>query len=114
MSKLIKPEEKCSECKGKILWKSIVDDLGAPLYQGHCPKCAIVFKGREDPELARGRKLAENLINVSCMDKRVTQHSVNTQIGFLRAKQHCATCEGSYLYDSCKCKNCKCLHCQEN
>ena len=125
LKKETKPEKYCPECNNEILWKSITSELGAPLYQGHCPNCNIVFRGRENPEIAKGKELAKNLIGVNCLDKRITKHSGNTQIGILRAMQHCATCgKPTYLIagkwkpgekekNKCHCRNCNCVYCTE-
>lgn len=107
-----KPEENCPECGGKIHWKTVYSELGAPIYNGHCPKCAIVFRNRECPEVTKGKNLAKELIGAGAMDKRITSQSCNTQIGILRAKQHCKTCGG--LSWECKCENCNCISCMEN
>ncbi len=102
----------CPQCEGKIHWKVVHSELGAPMYNGHCPKCAIVFRNRETPEVTKGRVLAKELIGVGAMDKRITSQSCDTQIGILREKQHCKTCGG--LSWECKCKDCKCINCMEN
>ena len=116
--KIVKPEKNCPHCGGRIQWKTVIGKFGQPLYQGHCSPCAIVFRGREHPNLAKGKKLAENLIGVGCMDKKITKLNYIVQIGILRSKQHCKTC-GNPSYpirseeDNCNCVNCVCVFCKE-
>ncbi len=87
------PEKECPECNGKIQWITVHSAYGAPIYQGHCPKCNIIFRGRETPQVAKGKRMAKDLIGVGCMDKRITSQPCDVQIGILRAKQHCKTCQ---------------------
>ena len=117
------PEKNCPKCAGTILWKIVIGGFGAPIYNGHCPKCAIVFKNREVSEVTEGKELAKELIGTDCMDEKITQHSTNTQIGILRAMQHCSSCRkpsysigGPKVFEirpenDCQCTNCKCVFC---
>lgn len=84
-----KPEKKCPECGGRISWITVTA-LGAPTVNGMCmnKKCNNVFRGRESPEITRGKEMAKELEGVSCMDKRITRLPCNVQIGILRARQH--------------------------
>lgn len=104
-----KPEKECPDCGGRIQWKTIHGAFGKPLYNGLCPKCNIVIKGRETPQLAKGRNMAKDLIGVGAMDKRITSQPCDVQIGILRELQHCKTCGG--LSWECKCIGCKCISC---
>lgn len=84
-----KPEKKCPNCDSKdIDWKIVRDELGTPSYNGLCKNCNAIMRGREPPEITRGRKLEKGeLKGVYCMDKRITSLSCNTQIGILRERQ---------------------------
>jgi len=82
-----KPESKCPECGNKINWEIITGALGAPQANGICTNCNIVFRGREAPEIAKGKKMAKDLEGISCLDKRITRLSCNAQLGILRARQ---------------------------
>ena len=104
-------EENCPECGGRIHWRTI-HHIGAPIYNGHCPKCNIVFRNRETPQIAKGKRMAKDLIGVHCMDKRITSQPCDVQIGILRAKQHCKTCQ--QLSYNCKCIGCNCICCMES
>ena len=87
--KMRKPEKKCPNCGSKrINWKVVRDGLGNPFYNGLCLACNAVMKGREPPEVTRGRNLERGeLKDVSCMSKRITSLSCDTQIGILRERQ---------------------------
>lgn len=100
-----KPEKKCPLCGGKINWKVVHDCWGVPAYNGLClnPKCNAVMRGRETPEVTRGKKLERGeLKGVDCMDKRITSLSCDTQIGILRQRMHP---KGTEVY-SPFCKKC--------
>jgi len=83
-----KPEVCCPECEGRIDWRVVWNKLGAPQYNGLCKKCNAVFRGRETPEVTRGKELERGeLKGVDCMDRRITSLSVQTQLGILRERQ---------------------------
>ena len=44
-------EINCPECGSKISWKVVHNSLGAPVYNGLCSGCNIIFKNREIPEI---------------------------------------------------------------
>lgn len=84
------PEKKCPVCGGKIDWKVVHSEMGAPAYNGLCqtPGCNTLLKDRETPEVTRGKELERGeLKGVDCMDKRITSLSCDTQIGLLRERQ---------------------------
>ena len=81
-----KPETKCPECNGSISWITIHGGLGQPLYNGICHKCNIVLRGRETPELRRGRLMEKELRGVFVMDERITSLPTDVQIGILRER----------------------------
>ena len=100
------PEKKCPVCGGKIDWKVIHNKLGAPSYNGLCEnhKCNAIIKGRETPEITRGKELERGeLKGVHCMDKRITSLPCDVQIGILRQRMHP---KGTEVY-SPYCKKCK-------
>lgn len=114
----MEPEKECPECKGLLSWKVVRMDWGKSEYNGLCSKCNIVLKGRETPDLKKGRLMAEELIGVHVMDKRITKHNADVQLGILRTKMHCATCGRPHYGskppdDKCACTDCECLYCRE-
>jgi len=85
------PETQCPECGGPISWKVIHGALGRPQYNGICPKCNIVLRDREAPDIKRGKSLYRDGIidgtpvrDMHCMDKRITSLPCDVQIGILR------------------------------
>ena len=111
------PEKECPECKGTLTWKVIYGSWGKSEYNGLCSKCNIVLKGRETPDLRKGRLLAHELKINHPLDKRLTQYNGDVQIGYFREIQHCKTCGGPHYpqteANSCKCSDCDCLYCRE-
>lgn len=111
------PEKECPECGGRLTWKVVREPFGKSGYNGLCSKCNIVLRGRETPDLRKGRKMAETLSGIHVMDKKITRHNADVQLGILRARQHCSACGGpSYPQteeNSCKCTGCNCLYCRE-
>ena len=84
-----KPEKVCPSCGGRVHWKTVIYASGAPIYNGLCinKKCNAVIKGREHPEITKGKNMAKELKGVDCMDKRITSLPCNVQIGILRERQ---------------------------
>ncbi len=80
-----RPEKKCTECGGLINWKVIHGELGNPLYNGLCTGCNTIFRGRETPDLAKGREIAETK---SLSRKELYDLPGDVQLGYLREKQH--------------------------
>ena len=90
----MKPEKKCPKCKGPIDWKIHHNEWGAPTASGWCKKCNYFFKGREAPEVAKGKRLERNgeidgvpIKDIYCMDKRISSLPCDVQIGILRERQ---------------------------
>lgn len=112
------PEKECPECKGPLSWKVVRGTYGNPLYNGLCSKCNIILRGRETPDVTKGRALAHELIGVNCMDKKITKLSGDVQLGILRERMHCSTCDKPTYpiqskEDDCLCDGCDCLFCRE-
>ena len=91
----VSPEKKCPECSGSISWKIVYNVWGAPTANGICRKCNIVFRGREAPEITKGKNMERHykigdteVKDMHCMDKRITRLPCNVQIGILRERQH--------------------------
>ncbi len=107
--------EKCPECGEPMSWaEGLLMDGGRSMEVGKfsCMKCGLFKVPKESRATRRGRKLAHDLIDVHCMDKRITQYDAATQIGILREQQHCATC-GNAMGEPCTCKGkCDCLYCR--
>ncbi len=94
MEKQRLPEKECPECKGKIEWKVVRSNLGSPQYNGHCSKCAIVFRDREAPQITEGKKLEREgeikgkpINKMTALDRRITRLPCDVQIGILRERQ---------------------------
>lgn len=89
-----KPEKKCPECKGLIEWIIVHNAWGAPTANGLCRKCNIHFRGREAPEVTKGKALEKSgeidgkaVKDMHCMNKRITRLPCDVQIGILRERQ---------------------------
>lgn len=80
-----KPEKKCPECKGPIDWKVVHSDWGAPMYNGLCKACNLVFRGRETPELLEGKELAKEKPNLGW--RGIAHLPTDVQLGYLRETQ---------------------------
>ena len=85
---MINPEKKCPKCKDPINWKVVHSDLGAPIYNGLCVRCNIVFKGRETPELAKGKELERSGATQNKTWKEIARYPCDVQIGILRERQN--------------------------
>ena len=114
---LREPEKECPECKGLLGWKTVRGVFSEPLFNGYCKKCNLILRGRETPDLKKGRLMAGDLIDVKVMDKKITKHNGDVQLGILRAKMHCATCNRPHYgadppEDKCLCTACKCPYCK--
>ncbi len=97
------PEQHCPECGGPVSWKVIHSSWGAPLYNGLCGKCNTILRGRETPEITKGKELEKGeMKGVPCMDKRITALPCDVQIGILRQRMHP---KGTEVY-SPYCKKC--------
>ncbi len=112
---------KCPKCKKPMRWQEgLLTDSGSrdtTVGREYCSNCNLRGKPTESIAVSNGKRLAKNLRGVRAMDKRITQHSSATQIGILRALQHCATC-GQPTYPTegrkerqCHCKACGCPYC---
>ncbi len=89
MDKQLMPERQCPECKGPLSWKTVRNGLGAPTANSFCPKCNIVLRKREAPEITRGKQLERReMKGIHCMDKRITRLPCDVQIGILRQRMH--------------------------
>ena len=105
----------CPECKKTMQWQEglLVDGVrDMAIGKHYCLKCNIFSKSKESKGIRKGKKLAHGLIGVHAMSKKITQHSVATQIGILRERQHCAICKNN-IYEPCMCTDCNCLYCRE-
>lgn len=81
------PEKHCPRCKGPINWKLVRDGFGSPLYNGLCPVCNIVLRGREAPAVTKGRQLAKDFPALHGLDKEIMRLPGDVQLGFLRERQ---------------------------
>lgn len=104
-------QKKC-DCGGIIDWKVVNASLGRAFHKGLCIKCNSVYTEHEVPEHKLGRKLANEIGIIKTDDKRLKRQSVNTQIGYYRAIQHCSTCRNP-IGVVCRCKNCNCIYCKQ-
>lgn len=113
---------KCPECKKPMKWQeglltgSGERDMTVGRY--YCSSCNLWSTQTESRGLRKGKKLAHKLKGVHAMDKRITKHSLEVQLGILRAKQHCETCKlptypRTEWQDWCRCEDCNCLYCQD-
>ncbi len=107
---------KCPECKKTMKWQEglLVDgtrDMSFGRY--YCLDCRIFAKSTESKGIRKGRKMAPELTGVHCMDKKITSQSTASQIGILRERMHCSTCNSYYPDNPCKCTDCDCLYCRE-
>ena len=111
-----KRNKKCPVCREPMGWvEGLLTDSGRDSTQGRygCTTCGVISKMGESRATRRGRRTAHELSGVHCMDKRITSQSVGTQIGILRERMHCATCENN-AGDPCTCNGkCNCLYCRE-
>lgn len=85
------PEKNCPYCKGPIDWTVVRTALGAPFCNGLCKVCNAIFRGRETPDLAKGRERVQSgelPKNIKAMDDRITRHPTDVQLGILRELQH--------------------------
>ena len=112
----------CPECKRGMAWQEGLlggsGDRDTTKGRYYCSRCRISMGSQESREIKKGRELAPELVGVHAMSKKVTSHSCATQIGILRARQHCTTCGKPSLperskADYCHCKKCTCLYCAE-
>lgn len=57
---------------------------------GHCLDCNVILRNREDPEVTQGKALEKAGVTSSfdALDPKITQYSVDTQLGILRQRQH--------------------------
>jgi hypothetical protein len=99
-------------------WKEgLLDDSGSrdmTVGRHFCVPCNLTCKPTESRAIRKGKKLAESgvLKGAHALDKRVTSMSLGNQLGYLRARQHCATC-GNNMGEPCTCKGkCNCLYCK--
>ncbi len=88
----LKVETECPECGRSIDWK-VIYELGSPQYNGLCRNCNIVLRGREAPDITRGKSLEESgeiggtpVKDMEVMDKRITSLPCDVQIGILRER----------------------------
>ncbi len=111
-----KKNKKCPVCKKPMGWvEGLLRDGSREPTTGRygCVPCGVIDKMQDSRATRRGKRMAEDLVGVPCMDKRITSQSVGVQIGILRAQQHCATC-GNNMGDPCTCKGkCNCVYCRE-
>lgn len=112
---------KCPECKIPMRWKEglLTEAGGKDIAVGrfYCTECNLWCKPIESRAIKRGRKLAKDLVNVHCLDKKITKYSCAEQIGIFREMQHCKTCglpnySRTELSDFCMCEDCNCLYCE--
>ena len=81
-----KPEKKCPNCGSQdINWKTVYGPFGAPKYNGLCLGCNAVMRGRETPDLARGRELAGGK---ELNRKELYSLPGDVQLGYLREIQN--------------------------
>jgi hypothetical protein len=107
----------CPECGKLMAWtEGLLGGAGARgVETGRCSclPCRIFMKPVESRDITKGKKMAENLRGVHFMDKKITKQSCAVQIGILRARQHCKTCDNS-MGDPCTCNGkCNCLYCRD-
>lgn len=109
-----KPEKACPMCNKVLEWVIIRTEGGAINYNGYCFKCHICLKNRELPDHTKGRKLAPSLVKFHALDKQITKYNTDVQVGILRARHFCTTCQFP-VYGikpvSCICTDCTCLYC---
>lgn len=88
-AKTLISEKECPECGKKLDWKLVHNGWGSPQVNGLCINCNIVFRGREAPEITKGKQLERDgeTRGVNCMDKRITCLPCDVQIGILRQRQ---------------------------
>ncbi len=105
----------CPSCQNEMKWQEglLIEGSGDDtLGRYYCLFCRIFAMPEESRAITKGRKMAHELIGVAAMDKKITSQSCSTQVGILRERQHCATCN-SYSAKPCECKGCDCLYCRE-
>jgi len=112
---------KCPECKKTMKWQEgLLDSSGSrdlTVGKHYCPHCNIFAAKTESRAIKKGRRMAQDLVGTHAMDKKITSEKGATQIGILRARQHCATCGYPWYPETeetkCKCTDCNCLYCKE-
>jgi len=116
---------KCPDCKKEMKWiEGLLSDAGSrDMTYGRyaCDDCRIYMNKQESRGLriGKGLSLQNEFKDAQAMDKVITDLPGEQQIGFLRAIQHCATCERpnypeTEMEDFCFCKKCKCPYCERN
>ena len=118
-----KDVSKCPKCKTSMLWQEgLLDDGGGrdmSVGRYYCTDCGIIGLPMPSNAVREGGELADKMVDVGAMDREITKRSVGSQLGILRARQHCATChQPTYSSDpkpehECHCTKCKCLYCRE-
>lgn len=83
------PEKTCPECDGSISWKLVLNGWGIPQFNGLCKECNTILRGRELPNITKGKRLEREGITkgIFCMDKRIMSLPSDVQIGILRQRQ---------------------------
>ena len=84
------PEKKCTQCGGAINWKVVRSIWGSPEYNGLCEDCSALFRGREAPDVTKGKRMVKDgkiPRGIETMDPRITQHNADVQLGILRELQ---------------------------
>lgn len=114
---LHRDNKKCPKCDSPMEWtEGLLRDGARDISMGRysCPHCLLFEAPKESRATQKGRELAHDLIGVDCMSRAITGLSIATQIGILRERQHCTTCDNA-LGEPCTCKGkCDCLYCREH
>lgn len=103
-------KNKC-QCGGTINWKVINGPLGSSMHKGLCKECNSIYTDDETPDHKLGKRLAHDMGVVDWENKSLLNHNTDTQIGYFRAIQHCATCKNA-IGEPCTCVDCDCIYCK--
>jgi len=111
-----KTNDLCPECGNPMGWtEGLLKDGGVDSTVGRygCMPCRIFAKPTESRAIRKGKELAPQYVKKRNRVRSIMKYKIGTQIGILRALQHCATCDND-AGSPCTCNGkCNCPHCMD-